>query len=62
MVASTRRWFSCVESSARRTAWTRSAALSSSRARYSSSLPGKCWYTTGLLTPASSAMSSTDAA
>src|SRR5215469_15453105 len=39
-----------------------SAALSSSSARYSSSLPGKCWYSTGLLTPARSAISSIAAA
>ncbi len=35
---------------------------SSSSARYSSRLPGKCWYSTGLLTPARSAMSSIAAA
>src|SRR5699024_7707986 len=33
----------------------------SSRARYSSSFPGKCWYSTGLETPARSAISSIDA-
>src|SRR3954447_7519791 len=44
---------------------TRSASsetCSSSSARYSSRLPGKCWYSTGLLTPARSAMSSIAAA
>ena len=47
---------------ASRTRSTRSSAHVVSRARYSSSLPGKCWYSTGLLTPARSAMSSIAAA
>src|SRR5437763_3226326 len=62
MVAVTRSLLSSVEARARFDAsmivsqdWSRSA-------RYSSSLPGKCWYSTGLDTPARSAMSSMAAA
>src|SRR5580704_6760625 len=61
-VAATRCLLSLVERSASRTASTSSSTLWSSRARYRSSLPGKCWYRTGLLTPARSAISSMAAA
>src|SRR5215471_10937607 len=61
-VAGTRCLLSVVEERASRTILTSSCALSSSSARYSSSLPGKCWYSTGLLTPARSAISSMAAA
>src|SRR5580693_4998264 len=61
-VAATRCLFSVVERSASRTVSTSSSTLWSSRARYRSSLPGKCWYRTGLLTPARSAISSMAAA
>src|SRR5580704_9070851 len=61
-VAATRCLLSVVERSAARTVSTSSSTLWSSRARYRSSLPGKCWYSTGLLTPARSAISSMAAA
>src|SRR5215471_8633834 len=62
MVAATRSLLSSVERSASCTEATIASQEVSSSARYSSSLPGKCWYRTGLLTPARSAMSSIAAA
>ena len=61
-VAVTRCLLSVVEASALRIVAVSASPLSSSSARYSSSLPGKCWYSTGLLTPARSAISSMAAA
>ncbi len=62
MVARTRCLLSDVDASACRTDWISASQCWSSSARYRSSLPGKCWYSTGLLTPARSAMSSIAAA
>ncbi len=61
-VADTRSLLSAVEARAASSAASRASDDWSSSARYSSSLPGKCWYRTGLLTPAASAMSSIAAA
>src|SRR3954454_25341556 len=62
MVAATRSLLSSVDFSASCTDATIASQEVSSSARYSSSLPGKCWYNTGLETPARSAMSSIAAA